>query len=210
MFVISLVASAGSITCFMFEPYLNINTRLFLVLFGCFELFIAGRMAVNAYRAYNNDKKLDLTPAELVETAIGAAPKLLHRGHVHRTKINILQNPKTLWKALPLFFVAGFLATFLGIGGGPINAPVLYEIVLLPICNATAGSTTVIFFNSIVNLLMYGIRGEIDWVVGAIMGVGMMVGAFIGAQIASKVPRWATLGLLAILMVIAGGKMIAG
>ncbi len=113
-------------------------------------------------------------------------------------------------KALPLFFLAGFLATFFGIGGGPINTPVLYEIVNLPIYNATAGSTTIIFFNSIVNLIMYGIRGQIDWVVGAIMGVGMMIGSFIGAKASSKVPRWATLVLLAVLLVIAGVKMITG
>ena len=132
------------------------------------------------------------------------------RDELHDSGINFIKDPQKLKKAIPLFYLAGMVSAFLGIGGGPINTPVLYEVLKLPIYNATAGSTCIILFNAIFNLIIFGIRGQVDWILGGIMGSGLMVGAYLAAKLASKVSRWFTMSLLSILLVAAGTKMIIG
>ncbi len=230
------IASLGSFTCFLVQDSLAIDNRLFNILFGSFELFVAGRFAVKAYKEFrkaslpqekleilsnlnlkgpirlfsprstpikslqSSDSSISTETGQLVLTQTPAQPKSVRRTKYIRQRII----------AFPLFFLAGFLATFLGIGGGPVNTPVFYELLDFPLHFATASSTGLIFFNSIFNVINYGLRGEINWALGGIMGSGMMVGAFVGAKHASRVPRSWTLVVLAGLMILAGGKMILG
>lgn len=154
------------------------------------------------------NKKQDqsnITPDLCIDhNSIQQNPKLKNELNIFITPSN---KQRIKW-AIPFFFLAGFASSFLGIGGGPIIVPVLYDIIRFPIYNATAASTTIIFFNSIINVILYGIRGEINWTIALSMGFGMMNGSFLGAKFARKIPRSWTLLLLAIIMLIAGGKML--
>ena len=128
----------------------------------------------------------------------------------NNSPINLIKDPPLIWKAVPLFFLAGFAATFFGIGGGVINTPTLYGVFNLPIHYATAGSTSIIFFTAIFNTITYGIQQKINWVIGITMGLGMMVGGRIGAKFASRISRWLTLMIITVLLVITGIRIIIG
>jgi uncharacterized membrane protein YfcA len=101
----------------------------------------------------------------------------------------ILNNKKALMKAIPLFFIIGFLSNFLGIGGGVFNTPLLHTVFQFPIHFATAESTSILFVNSIYNFIIFAIRGQVDYVIGISIGSGMVIGSYIGASIAPKIPK---------------------
>lgn len=229
LLLLALVATLGSLTYFILLPFILVDPLVFYYIFGVFEIVIALRYFWKVIVLFQEDhfakmNKLPL-PSEIKilatknEKILADIPQetspLADKAPIVQDPFMISysiykKSPKRLLATLPLFFLAGFIASFLGIGGGPINTPVFYEILKLPLHNATAASSTVIFFNSIYNVFSYGLRGEVDWVVGVIMGGGMMYGSFIGAKYASKVSRSWTLFILSSLMLLAGIKMILG
>jgi len=96
---------------------------------------------------------------------------------------------KNLKKSIPLFFLAGFFANLLGIGGGIINTPALHIILQYPIHNATAISTGMIFVTAIYNTIVKSILGQINYLIGILIGVGGILGSIVGAKISGKMPK---------------------
>lgn len=94
-----------------------------------------------------------------------------------------------LKKTIPLFFLAGFSANLLGIGGGIINTPSLHILLQYPIHNATAISIGIIFFTAIYNTIAKSILGQIDYLIGILIGLGAIVGSVVGAKISGKMPK---------------------
>ncbi len=94
-----------------------------------------------------------------------------------------------LKKTIPLFFLAGFIANLLGIGGGVINTPALHIILQYPIHNATAISIGIIFFTAIYNTIAKSIIGQINYLIGLLIGIGAISGSIFGAKISGKMPR---------------------
>ncbi|MFX1313811.1 MAG: sulfite exporter TauE/SafE family protein [Promethearchaeota archaeon] len=94
-----------------------------------------------------------------------------------------------LKKAIPLFFLAGFIANLLGIGGGVINTPALHVILQYPIHNATAISVGIIFITAIYNTIAKSIIGQIDYLIGLLIGIGAISGSILGATISGKLPK---------------------
>ena len=92
-------------------------------------------------------------------------------------------------KAIPYFILAGFAANFLGIGGGIINSPSLHLILQFPIHNATAISTSMVFFTAIYNTIINSITGQIEVVVGIFIAIGSIIGAVLGAKISKIMPK---------------------
>lgn len=105
-----------------------------------------------------------------------------------------------LRKSIPLFFLAGFIANLLGIGGGVINTPALHIILQYPIHNATAISIGIIFFTAIYNTIAKSIIGEIKYLIGLLIGIGAISGSIFGAKISGKMPRSYLQFLVAILL----------
>ncbi|NVM37814.1 MAG: sulfite exporter TauE/SafE family protein [Candidatus Lokiarchaeota archaeon] len=112
-----------------------------------------------------------------------------------------------LKKSIPLFFLAGFAANLLGIGGGIINTPALHIILQYPIHNATAISTGIIFFTAIYNTLAKSILGQIDYLIGILIGIGAILGSVIGAKISGKIPKRQLQFLVAIVLIILAIRM---
>ncbi len=94
-----------------------------------------------------------------------------------------------LKKGIPLFILAGFLAKLIGIGGGVINTPSLNILLGYPIHNATAISTTIIFFTAIYNTIVNSITGQINYIIGILIGAGAILGSITGAKISNKIPK---------------------
>ena len=112
-----------------------------------------------------------------------------------------------LKKGIPLFILAGFLAKLIGIGGGVINTPSLNIILQYPIHNATAISTTIIFFTAIYNTIVNSILGEINYLVGVLIGIGAILGSIGGAKLSNKIPKIALQYFVAIVLIIISIRM---
>ncbi|MFX1438071.1 MAG: sulfite exporter TauE/SafE family protein [Promethearchaeota archaeon] len=94
-----------------------------------------------------------------------------------------------LKKSVPLFFLAGFSANLLGIGGGIINTPALHILLHYPIHNATAISTGIIFFTAIYNTITKSILGEINYLIGILIAIGAVLGSIVGAKVSGKMSK---------------------
>ena len=112
-----------------------------------------------------------------------------------------------LKKGIPLFILAGFLAKLIGIGGGIINTPSLNIILQYPIHNATAISTTIIFFTAIYNTIVNSITGQINYIIGILIGVGAILGSITGAKLSNKIPKIALQYFVAIVLIILSIRM---
>jgi uncharacterized membrane protein YfcA len=94
-----------------------------------------------------------------------------------------------LKKAIPLFFLAGFLANLIGIGGGVINTPSLHMILGFSIHNSTAISTSIIFITAIYNTIAKSLFGLVNFLFGLLIGFGSILGSISGAKISKKIPK---------------------
>ncbi len=200
----SLIGMGGSLVCFLLQRFLTIEENLFFFLFGVYELIIAIHMLNKAKSEIKNPPLPGQSRNE--ETAAQKKSSLFD----NKWRISVLHKKEDVIKAIPFFFLAGFLTTFFGIGGGPITTPVFHEILHLPIYNATAASSALFFFTSLVNCLYYGIRGEIEWIVGIIIGLGMMIGSYGGAMISNRLTKSSFYLIIGSLFGILGTIMILG
>ncbi len=112
-----------------------------------------------------------------------------------------------LKKGIPFFLLAGFLAHLLGIGGGVINTPALNIVLGFPIHNATAVSTSIIFFTALYNTIIKSLMGQINYMVGMIIAIGSVLGAIIGAKISNKIPTGYLKFFVALILMILGIRM---
>lgn len=105
--------------------------------------------------------------------------------------------------------ILGCLASFLGIGGGPINVAFLMFFLGTPIKDATAYSIVIIFFSQlakILNILGKGQLFKFDLTMLSIVIPAAIIGGIIGAQfsrqvsdkIVSVVYRWVIIFVLAV------------
>ncbi len=120
--------------------------------------------------------------------------------HSHDYKSN-------LKKSIPLFFLAGFCANLLGIGGGIINTPSLHIILQYPIHNATAISTGIIFITAIYNTIVKSILGQIDYLIGILIGIGAVLGAILGAKVSGKMHKSYLQFFVAIILMVLAIRM---
>ena len=198
--VFAVFSIAGSFFSLLILSLISIDNTIFNLLFGLFEIFIALRMILKARKESGNEKTkiLQLTTGVNEDVSPEVAEKI--KFHV--------DNKKGLFVSLFLFFLSGMLATFLGIGGGVINTPTLYGVLNFPIHDAAAASTGIIFINMVFNVIGYGIKGQIDWILGLVMGFGMMIGSFFSAHHAIKIPRTITLYIISALLTIVGMNFV--
>lgn len=121
-----------------------------------------------------------------IKTKGGLTNKDLEKGEFSLHDYDYKTNLK---KVIPLFIIAGFVANLLGIGGGIINTPSLNIIFGFPIHNATAISTSIIFFTAIYNTIIKCLLGQIDYLVGLLITTGAILGSIFGAKISRKISK---------------------
>ena len=111
-----------------------------------------------------------------------------------------LDYKSNLKKGAPLFLLAGFTSNLLGIGGGIINCPSLNVVFKFPIHYSTAVSTSVVFFTAIYNSIAKFFFGQIDFLIGILLGVGSIAGAIIGVKVSNKMSKIYLQLILAIIL----------
>ena len=80
-------------------------------------------------------------------------------------------------------FVAGFVAGSVGISGGSVKTPILILVVDVPERIAIATSSYMMVLTTLAALVTHAAYGKIDYLLGAILGIGGFIGAQLGGRI---------------------------
>jgi len=91
----------------------------------------------------------------------------------------------TLWAPLGVGVLTGFLAAFLGVGGGFIRMPALIYGLGVPTSVAVGTDLFEIIFSSAIGTFMYAVEGKVHLAAAMIL----LLGAALGAQIGSYATR---------------------
>jgi len=116
-------------------------------------------------------------------------------------------NP-ALIRAIALGAIAGVAAGLFGVGGGVIVVPGLVLWLALTQREASGTSTATIVASSAAAMLAFGISGSVDWQAAGLILVGSVVGAWGGAWIAERVNERALAITFALVLAVAGVRMV--
>ena len=118
----------------------------------------------------NSEKKWFLIQRNLVDSD----------GNHYNYQANILLG-------FPLCFIAGFLSSLVGIGGGTLYIQIFVFLCGMPIHIAIACSMFTIFISSISGTITFASLGQINYAVGIVYAIGMVIGAQFGAIVNKKI-----------------------
>jgi uncharacterized membrane protein YfcA len=111
---------------------------------------------------------------------------------------------------IALFLFLGFVASFLGIGGGSLMVPLLIYAMNFPVAIATATSQLIVailtFTSTLVHILLGSFHHGAHRI--AAIGIGMLVGAQLGAYLSSKVKGKWIIRSLAVALALVGVRML--
>jgi len=116
-------------------------------------------------------------------------------------------NP-TYAKGAVIGLFAGVIAGLFGVGGGVIVVPGLVLWIGLSQREASGTSIATIIASSAAALIGFGIAGNVEWAAAVVVFLGAAVGAVIGARIATVVPERILTATFALVLVIAGLRML--
>jgi len=109
-----------------------------------------------------------------------------------------------------IFFFLGFIATFLGIGGGSLIVPTLSYVLNFPVFIATATSQFIVAITTFTATMVHIWQGSFHHGAHrtAAMGIGVLIGAQLGAYLSNKIKgAWIIRGL-ALAVALVGIKML--
>lgn len=186
--IFSGFAILGSIICWIFLILVPISNEVLRIIFGVVLLITACNMVYKILKDKNN--------------------KALSENRVDDFCLKDYDYKKDLKKGIPFFMLAGFASRLLGIGGGIIHGPSLHIIFGFPIHNATAVSSSIVFFTAIFNTIFIILYGKIDYIVGIYLAIGSVIGAIIGTNISNKMPKMQLQITVAIILFLIGFNML--
>jgi uncharacterized membrane protein YfcA len=114
------------------------------------------------------------------------------------------------WLGVAIFFILGFVATFLGIGGGSLIVPTLSYLLNFPVLVATATSQFIVAITTFTATLVHIWHGSFHHGAQrtAALGIGVLIGAQLGAYLSNKIKGvWIIRGL-ALAVALAGIRML--
>lgn len=111
------------------------------------------------------------------------------RGNLYRYRVN---EPR----GMMLTALIGVFSTFLGIGGGLMQVPVLVFLLSFPVHVATATSHYITVINTCFTLIPFMVYHDIAYGPASTLALGSVLGAQIGARISNKVSGKTLLKLL--------------
>lgn len=103
---------------------------------------------------------------------------------------SVYDKPKFKFNNLPAYIfcglILGFLASLLGIGGGPINVSLLMLMFSIPIKDATVYSIVIIFFSQLSKIITIGLTAgfsQFDMSILYFVVPAAIIGGFLGAKL---------------------------
>ncbi len=104
----------------------------------------------------------------------------------------------------------GFLASFLGIGGGPIHVPVMIRILRIPPHIATATSQCELLLTTALAVMVHFLHGNLHALTNVILplAVGTIAGAQLGAAISNQVKSTTLTRILAVLLTLVSLQLL--
>ncbi|MHA1730764.1 MAG: sulfite exporter TauE/SafE family protein [Promethearchaeota archaeon] len=132
--------------------------------------------------------------------------------HLSRVKMDAMGNNYTyranLLLSVPLSFIAGFLSSMLGIGGGTLYIQIFVFLCGMPIHMAIASSIFVIFLSHISAGITFAAIGRVDFLLAVGYIIGMVIGAQAGAYMSKKINAPILKKLAALIIVVIAARMI--
>lgn len=98
--------------------------------------------------------------------------------------------------------LAGFFSGLFGIGGGILVVPALVVLLTLDQRQAVGTSLLAILPAATISAISYGLSGNVDLVVAAVLAVGAVVGAQFGAWLLERISRKAAQWTFAVFIVV--------
>ena len=99
---------------------------------------------------------------------------------------------------------AGFFSALFGVGGGIVIVPLLVLVAAYPQREAAGTSLAAIGVIALVGAVAYGVRGEVHFGYGALVGLPAAAGAVAGAALQQRLPaRVVSFGFAGLLVVVA-------
>jgi uncharacterized membrane protein YfcA len=116
----------------------------------------------------------------------------------------------SLWLGLVAFFFLGFIASFLGIGGGSLVVPTLAYLLHFPVFIATGTSQFIVVITTFTATLVHIFHGSFHHGAHRIaaLGIGVLIGAQLGAYLSNKISGAWIIRALALAVAVVGIKML--
>lgn len=117
---------------------------------------------------------------------------------------------KQIWFGTLISFGIGFIASFLGIGGGVIHVPLMSEVIGFPVHMATGTSHAILSVTSLIASIQHWKSGNLDLteLPTLLVAGGMVVGAQIGARLSKKIHGHSIMRILGLCLMFVGGRLI--
>jgi uncharacterized protein len=114
------------------------------------------------------------------------------------------------WLGVVVFFFLGFIASFLGIGGGSLVVPTLAYLLNFPVFIATATSQFIVAITTFTATLVHIFHGSFHHGAHRIaaLGIGVLIGAQFGAYLSNKIKGAWIIRSLALAVAFVGIKML--
>lgn len=116
----------------------------------------------------------------------------------------------SLWVYLAIGLAAGMLSGLLGVGGGIILVPLLVGVVGLDQHRAHATSLAAILVIALTGAIRLGIAGEVNWEVGALVGIGAVAGSTFGSRLMGRMSPRLLRGVFVVVLTVAAIRMLTG
>jgi uncharacterized membrane protein YfcA len=176
-----------------------------LVLFGLVEIVLASILALKK----GQQDLVKGRPLHNFTSEGGSrwAKLTLFRHHVDADGV-AFEYSANLLSAMPLSLLAGFLSSFLGIGGGTLYIQIFTFLCGMSIHMAIACSMLSVFITSISSFMTFAAIGMVDYVVAAIFAIGGVLGAQLGARVNKRVQSKYLKPMAAVMIMIIAINMI--
>lgn len=113
-----------------------------------------------------------------------------------------------VWLIIGASIFVGFVNGFFGGGGGMVCVPMLEKVLGISNKKAHATAIAVIVPLSLLSSAVYIYKSKIDWMMVLWLSIGVCVGGFLGAIFLKKINSKLLRFIFAIIMLVAGIKMI--
>ncbi len=105
--------------------------------------------------------------------------------------------------SIPIFFILGFYGGFIQMGMGVFFLAVMVLVARYDLIDSNAIKNVVVVLYTAVVLVIFHLKGLVDWPVGLVIAIGQATGGWLAARFATRIPaanRWAYWLLIAVVV----------